>query len=96
VVRTRDDLVAMRVAATNQLAALLDAHWPGAKAILADLESPIALQFLNRYPTPTPQRTSARNGSPDSARPTATPADGPQPNCCPGCGPRPPAPSTRP
>src|SRR5215475_7231776 len=43
VVRTRDDLVDMRVAATNQLAALLDAHWPGAKAIFADVESPISL-----------------------------------------------------
>ena len=41
----------MRVAATNQLAALLDAHWPGAKAIFADIESPIALAFLTRYPT---------------------------------------------
>ncbi len=51
VVRTRDDIVEMRVAATNQLAALLDAHWPGAKAIFADLESPIALEFLTRYPT---------------------------------------------
>lgn len=51
VVRTRDDLVDMRVAATNQLAALLDAHWPGAKEIFADLESPIALAFLTRYPT---------------------------------------------
>jgi transposase len=53
VVRTRDDLVAMRVAAVNQLAALLDAHWPGAKAIFADLESKIALEFLSRYPTPS-------------------------------------------
>ncbi|MGE5829837.1 MAG: IS110 family transposase [Micromonosporaceae bacterium] len=51
VVRTREDLVAMRVAATNQLAALLEAHWPGAKAIFADVESPIALAFLTRYPT---------------------------------------------
>jgi transposase len=51
VVRTRDDLVEMRVAATNQLAALLDAHWPGGKAIFADIESPIALAFLTRYPT---------------------------------------------
>jgi transposase len=51
VVRTRDDLVDTRVAATNQLAALLDAHWPGAKAIFADIESPIALEFLTRYPT---------------------------------------------
>jgi transposase len=51
VVRTRDDLVEMRVAATNQLAALLDAHWPGGKAIFADIASPIALAFLTRYPT---------------------------------------------
>jgi transposase len=51
VVRTRDDLVEMRVAATNQLAALLDTHWPGGKAIFADLASPIALGFLTRYPT---------------------------------------------
>lgn len=52
VVRTRGDTVEMRVAATNQLSALLDAHWPGAKAIFADVESPISLEFLTRYPTP--------------------------------------------
>jgi transposase len=52
VVGTRDDLVAQRVAATNQLSALLDAFWPGAKAVFADVESPIALAFLSRYPTP--------------------------------------------
>jgi transposase len=51
VVRTRGDLVEMRVTATNQLTALLDAHWPGAKTIFADVESPIALEFLTRYPT---------------------------------------------
>ena len=51
VVRTRDDVVDMRVAATNQLSALLDAHWPGAKAIFADVESAISLAFLTRYPT---------------------------------------------
>ena len=52
VVRTRGDLVEMRVAATNQLSALLEAHWPGAKAIFADVGSPISLEFLTRYPTP--------------------------------------------
>jgi transposase len=52
VVRARGDLVEMRVAATNQLAALLDAHWPGAAAVFADVESPISLEFLTRYPTP--------------------------------------------
>ena len=51
VVRTRDDLVDLRVAAVNQLAALLDAHWPGGKAIFARLDSPVALEFLTRYPT---------------------------------------------
>jgi transposase len=51
VVRTREDVVDMRVAAANQLSALLDAHWPGAKAIFADVESAIALAFLTRYPT---------------------------------------------
>ena len=52
VVRTRGDLVEMRVAATNQLPALLDAHWPGARVIFADVESPVSLAFLTRYPTP--------------------------------------------
>lgn len=52
VVRTRTDLVDMRVAATNQLSALLEASWPGAQAIFADVESPISLAFLTRYPTP--------------------------------------------
>jgi transposase len=52
VVRTRGDLVELRVAATNQLSALLEAHWPGAKAIFADVESPVSLEFLTRYPTP--------------------------------------------
>ena len=50
--RTRGDLAGMRVAATNQLSALLEAHWPGARAIFADVESPISLEFLTRYPTP--------------------------------------------
>ena len=51
VVRARGDLVDARVAATNQLAALLDTHWPGAKAVFADIESAIALAFLTQYPT---------------------------------------------
>jgi transposase len=51
-VRLRDDQLAARVAATNQLAALLDEHWPGAKAIFGRLDSEIALAFLECYPTP--------------------------------------------
>jgi transposase len=51
-VRGRDDLVAQRVALANQLRALLERFWPGAAAIFADVDSPIALAFLTRYPTP--------------------------------------------
>lgn len=50
--RTRTELVHARVAATNQLSALLDGLWPGAKEIFADVASPISLAFLHRYPTP--------------------------------------------
>jgi transposase len=52
VVRTRDDLVDQRLAAGNQLRACLEAFWPGAAVIFADITSPIALAFLTRYPTP--------------------------------------------
>src|SRR2546426_911809 len=51
-VRGRDDLVAQRVALANQLRALLERFWPGAAEIFADIDSPIALAFLSRYPTP--------------------------------------------
>src|SRR5207249_1731610 len=51
-VRTRDDLVATRVQLANQLRSLLDGFWPGAVAIFADIDTPIALAFCERYPTP--------------------------------------------
>ncbi len=51
-VRARDALVDQRVAANNQLEACLEAFWPGANAIFADICSDIALAFLERYPTP--------------------------------------------
>jgi transposase len=50
--RVRDDHVAAKTAASNQLGALLDAHWPGAKRIFSRLGSHIALAFLDAYPTP--------------------------------------------
>ena len=50
--RLRDDHVEAKVAATNQLAALLGRHWPGAGKIFARLDSEIALAFLDDYPTP--------------------------------------------
>lgn len=51
-VRGRDDLVATRVRPANQLRSTLEGHWPGAAAIFADIDSPIALAFIRRYPTP--------------------------------------------
>jgi transposase len=51
-VRGRDDLVAQRVALANQLRGLLEGFWPGAAAIFAAIDSPIALAFVARYPTP--------------------------------------------
>jgi transposase len=51
-VRGRDDLVAARVQLANQLRSLLESFWPGAAEIFADVDSPIALAFVERYPTP--------------------------------------------
>lgn len=51
-VRTRDDLVCERVAVANQLRSLLESYWPGAVTLFADIDSPIALDFVQRYPTP--------------------------------------------
>ncbi|MGH2844499.1 MAG: IS110 family transposase [Thermoleophilaceae bacterium] len=55
-VRTREDLVQARVALANQLRAQLEAFWPGAERIFADVDSPIALAFLARYPSPVDAR----------------------------------------
>jgi transposase len=55
-VRTREDLVCARVALANQLRAHLEAFWPGAARIFSDIDSPIALCFLARYPSPTDAR----------------------------------------
>lgn len=51
-VRSRDDLVSARVALGNQLHSTLEAFWPGAACIFADITSPIGLAFLRRYPSP--------------------------------------------
>lgn len=51
-VRGRDDLVATRVQLANQLRSLLHSFWPGAAEVFADVDSPIGLAFILRYPTP--------------------------------------------
>jgi transposase len=55
-VRAREDLVATRVGLANQMRAQLESYWPGAAAIFADVDSPIALAFLERYPSPLDAR----------------------------------------
>jgi transposase len=54
--RGREVLVEQRVALCNQLRAELDRFWPGATMIFADLDSPISLAFLQRYPSPIDAR----------------------------------------
>jgi hypothetical protein len=49
--RMRTDHVEAKVAATNQLAAVLGRHWPGAATIFGGLDSEVALAFLDDYPT---------------------------------------------
>lgn len=51
-VRGRDDLVATRVQLANQLRALLESFWPGAAEVFFEVDSLIALAFIQRYPTP--------------------------------------------
>lgn len=51
-VRGRDDLVAARVQLANQLRSLLESFWPGAAEVFAEVDSAIALEFIQRYPTP--------------------------------------------
>jgi transposase len=50
--RSREDLVEHRVALANELRAQLQCFWPGAIGVFNEIDSPIALAFLKRYPSP--------------------------------------------
>ena len=50
-VRARKDLVEHRVAVANQLRAHLRIVFPGAVGLFADIDSPISLRFLERFPS---------------------------------------------
>lgn len=52
-VRARKDLVQTRTRLTQQLRAQLELAFPGALGLFADLDSPIALRFLLRFPSAT-------------------------------------------
>jgi len=52
-VRARKDLVETRVAVANQLRSHLRIVFPGAVGLFADIDSPISLRFLERFPSAT-------------------------------------------
>lgn len=54
--RARAALVEHRVAIANELRAQLECFWPGAAKVFAEIDSPIALAFLRRYPSPADAR----------------------------------------
>ncbi len=55
--RAREDLVHARVALSNQLRAELERFWPGPIGLFTELDSPISLAFLGRYPSPADARS---------------------------------------
>jgi transposase len=50
-VRARQDLVGHRIAVHNQLLAVLQHNFPGAIGLFSQLDLPISLRFLRRFPT---------------------------------------------
>ncbi|MGB0096276.1 MAG: hypothetical protein WBP81_27520, partial [Solirubrobacteraceae bacterium] len=54
--RAREDLVGTRLGLANELRAQLGCFWAGAAEVFADIDSPIALAFLKRYPSPVDAR----------------------------------------
>jgi hypothetical protein len=83
--RSREDLVAARVALANQLRAELERFWTGPVGLFAALDSPISLAFLARYPSPRTRAGLARSGWPRSCTRTATRARHPdltRPRAC--------------
>ncbi len=79
--RGREVLVEQRVALCNQLRAELERFWPGASEIFTDLDSPISLAFLERYPSRSTRAGSARNALRSSSLATIT-ADASTPASC--------------
>ena len=79
-VRARKDLIAARVAMANQLRAHLQSTLPGAIGLFRDINSPITLAFLTRFPTQakadwlSPARLQALLRSTGYPNPTNAPA----------------------
>ena len=54
--RAREDLVQTCTATCNQLRAELERFWPAPIGLFCDLDSPISLAFLEKYPSPRDAR----------------------------------------
>jgi transposase len=54
--RSREGLVRTRIGLANQLRDQLACFWPGAGKVFCRVDSPIALAFLRRYPSPVDAR----------------------------------------
>jgi hypothetical protein len=67
-------MVTTRVALANQLRTELERYWPGAAVIFKDIDSPISLAFIKRYPSPADAHGLGRSGSAGFSRATHTPA----------------------
>jgi hypothetical protein len=62
-----------------------EVFWPGAARIFSDIDSPIALAFLARYPSPDDARALGPSAWPRSSRGTPTAAARPPSSCSSGC-----------
>jgi transposase len=84
-VRTRDDLVAERVALANQLRALLEGFWPGAATSSPTSTRPSPWPSSSATRRPRPPLRSAISASPPSSPAIATADAAPSPSCSPAC-----------
>jgi transposase len=60
--RGREELVQTRVALANQLRGELERFWSGPIGLFKELDSPISLAFLKRYPSPIEASTLGEKG----------------------------------
>ncbi len=77
--RARQDLVGHRIAVDNHLLAVLQHNFPGAIGLFSQLDIPISLAFLRRFPTETKAAWLSRADSGTGSRPTATSCARPRP-----------------
>jgi hypothetical protein len=87
--RARDGLVRTRVGLANQLRDQLATFWPGAGKVFCSVDSPIALAFLKRYPTPLDARGLGSSAFRRFSSATAIPAANRRASCSRGYAPAP-------